>query len=183
MADIRSYMKEKEKRERKQAGYKEKIMRHKLAGIYRILLVIVAVAALAVLLVVQYRRHIYTDYDTVSSVSKESISGASNVRLGSSVLTYSKDGAHCTDAKGNVTWNQTYQMQDVLYAVCGDTVAIGDYNGRNIYVQNASGQMGQITTTMPIRNLTVARDGSVTAVLADTDAEWINTYDAKGELL
>lgn len=183
MADIRSYMKEKEKRERKQAGYKEKIMRHKLAGIYRILLVIAAAAALVVLLVVQYKRHIYTDYDIVNSASKENIGGAVNVRLGSSILTYSKDGAHCTDARGNVAWNQTYQMQDVLYAVCGDTVAIGDYNGRNIYVQNAGGQLGQITTTMPIRNLTVAQNGSVTAVLADTDAEWINTYDTKGELL
>ena len=40
MADIRSYMKEKEKREKrekKQADYREKIARHKLASVYRVI--------------------------------------------------------------------------------------------------------------------------------------------------
>ena len=46
MADIRSYMKEKEKRERKQEGYKEKIVKHKLAHVYRIILLILVAAAL-----------------------------------------------------------------------------------------------------------------------------------------
>lgn len=183
MADIRSYVKEKEKRERKQAGYKEKIMRHKLASVYRILLVIAASVALVILLVVQYKRHVYTDYDILSSVSRESVEGSVNIRLGSAILTYSKDGAHCIDSRGHVAWNQTYGMQDILYSVCGDTVAIGDYNGRSIYVQNAEKLLGEITTTMPIRNLTVSQEGQVTAVLADTDAEWINTYNVKGELL
>ena len=38
MADIRSYMKDKEKRERKQEDYKDKIARHKLAFLTRVLL-------------------------------------------------------------------------------------------------------------------------------------------------
>ena len=42
MADIRSYMREKEKREQKQAGYKEKIRKHKLVSVYRVLLVAAA---------------------------------------------------------------------------------------------------------------------------------------------
>lgn len=182
MADIRSYMKEKEKREQKQASYKEKIMKHKLTSLYRILLVMAGIAALIVLIIVQYKRHIYTGYDIVSSVSRESASGSVDVRLGNSILTYSKDGAHCTNAKGEVTWNQTYQIQDVRLSISGDIVAIGDYNGRNIYVQSAAQQIGTITTTMPIRDVTVAQTGAVTAVLADTDVTWVNTYDEKGEL-
>lgn len=180
MADIRSYMKEKEKREQKQAGYKKKIIVHRLTSVYRILLVLAGVAALIALVVIQYKRHIYTDYDIVNSVPRESAFGSIDVRLGSSVLTYSKDGAHCTNTKGDVTWNQTYQIQDVLLSVSGDTVAIGDYNGRNIYLQNASQQLGTITTTMPIRDLTVSGAGTVTAVLADTDMAWVNTYDMNG---
>ena len=125
MADIKSYMKEKEKRERRQTGYKEKIIRHKLANIYRILLLLAGAAALIALIVVQYRRHVYTDYDIIFSVPRESVSSSVDIRLGNAILTYSKDGAHCTDAKGNVTWNQTYGMQDILLAVCGDTVEIG----------------------------------------------------------
>lgn len=176
MADIRSYMQEKEKREQKQTGYRQKILKHRLASVYRILLIVAGAVALIALMVVQYRRHIYTDYDIVSSVPREKTSGSIDVRLGNSILTYSKDGVHCTDARGEVSWNQTYQIQDVKLSVNGDTVAIGDYNGRNIYVQNSSQQLFTISTTMPIRDVAVSQTGRVTAVLADTDVAWVNTY-------
>lgn len=182
MADIRSFMKEKERREQKQAGYKHKIIRHKIAYVYRVMIVIAVIAALTALVYFQYKRHIYTEYDVISSVERQSVSGAKDVRLGSSILTYSMDGAHCSDARGNVTWNRTYEMQEAMLSVSGSTVAIGDYNGRNIYIQNADKQLEEITTEMPIRNLAVADDGTVTAVLADTDITWINTYCADGEV-
>ena len=182
MADIRSYMKEKEKREKKQSGYKQKIIRHKLTAVYRVLLVVAVFAAVLVLACIQYKRHIYTTYDIITSVSREDAGSSKDIRLGNSILTYSKDGAHCMDLKGNVTWNQTYQIQDVRLAVCNSTVAIGDYNGRNIYVESADKQLHEITTTMPIRDIAVSASGEVTAILADTDVAWINTYDTSGEL-
>ena len=183
MADIRSYMKEKEKREQKKTGYREKIFRHKLSNVYRFLLVLVAVIALVALAMVQYRKHIYTDYDVVASVPRENASGTVDRRLGQAILTYSKDGAHCTDTKGNVTWNQTYEIQDIKLAISGNTVAIGSYNGRSIYVQNAEKQLTEITTTMPIRNLTVSESGYVTAVLDSTDVALLNTYNVNGEMI
>lgn len=183
MADIRSYMKEKEKREQKKTGYREKIFRHKLSNVYRFLLVLVAVIALVALAMVQYRKHIYTDYDVVASVPRENASGAVDRRLGQAILTYSKDGAHCTDTKGNVTWNQTYEIQDIKLAISGNTVVIGSYNGRSIYVQNAEKQLTEITTTMPIRNLTVSESGYVTAVLDSTDVALLNTYNVNGEMI
>ena len=181
MADIRSYMKEREKREQNQEDYKKKIRKHKLASVYRILLLVVAAIAVIVLMIVQYKRHVYTDYDTVSSIPRDSVSGAVDVGLGNYVLTYSKDGAHCTDAKGNVTWNQTYEIQDIKTAICANTAAIASYNGRNIYVQNAEKLLCEITTNLPIRDISVAENGMVTAVLADTDITWINTYNEDGE--
>ena len=183
MADIRSYMKEKEKKERKQAGYKEKLMRHKLNSVYRIVLAVVALAALTVIVAVQYKKHIYTEYDTISSVERDIASGAVDIRLGNSVLTYSKDGAHCTDAKGSVRWNQTFGMQDAKLSVSGDTVAIGDYNGRSIYVANTEEILGEITTTMPIRSIAVSSGGYVAAVLSDTDVTWLNIYSYDGNMV
>ncbi len=181
MADIKSYMKEKKKRERSQAGYKEKILKHKLSNVYRILLVVAAAAALVMVAVIQYRQHVYTDYDIVSAVSRESASGSTDLRLGNFILTYSRDGAHCTDTKGNATWNQTYEFQDVKLAMCGSTVAIAEYNGRNIYVQNGEKQISKITTTLPVRNVSVSAEGYVTAVLEGTDVTVINTYDPGGQ--
>ncbi len=186
MADIRSYMKEKEKREKrekKQADYKEKIARHKLAAVYRVLLIVLLLAAFAIFLVIQYKRRTYTDYDTIATAPRESISGTTEVKLGSSILTYSKDGAHCTDSRGNVIWNQTFEIQDVILARNRETVAIGDYNGRSIYLADSEKLLGEITTAMPVRQLTVSENGSVTAVLADTDITWINTYDSSGEMI
>ena len=182
MADIRSYMREKEKREKTQDGYQKKIRKHKLRNIYRMLLIIAVIIAVIVLVVVQYRRHIYTSYDVASTVVRENAAGMADRRLGKSILTYSKDGAHCLDLKGNVTWNQTYEIQDIQIALSGDTVAIGAYNGRNIYVQNEDKQLAQITTTMPMRGLTVSESGYVTAVLDDGDVSLIHTYNDKGEL-
>ena len=129
-------LKEKEKRQKNQDDYKKKIRKHKLTIVYRVLLVAAALGAALALVVVQAKRHIYTGYDTVSSVNRETSSDAIDVRLKNGILTYSKDGAHCTDAKGNVKWNQTYVIQDVKLATCGSVAAIGSYNGREIYVQN-----------------------------------------------
>lgn len=180
MADIKNYLREKEKRERNQSQYKDKIVRHRLTNAYRAVLVIAALAAVAALVVVQYKRHIYTGYDIISTITRESIADATDVRLQDHILTYSKDGAHSTNSRGEVTWNQTYQMQDVIVSMCKDVAAIANYNGREIYVQSAEEQLRTITTTMPIRNITVSATGSVTAVLADTDVTWINTYSTEG---
>lgn len=183
MADMKSYLKEKEKREQKQSNYKEKIRKHKLTSVYRALLVVAALAAVIVLIMVQYKRHVYTGYDIVSSVERETSSEATDMRLGDAIFTYSKDGAHCTDEKGVVSWNQTYEIQDIKVSTNHDAVAIGNYNGRDIYVSNTQKQLGTITTTMPIREISVATTGYVTAVLADTEVTWINTYSPEGELI
>ncbi|MDE5589617.1 MAG: hypothetical protein K2J60_10845 [Acetatifactor sp.] len=183
MADIKSYMKEKKKRERNQADYKEKIIKHKLTNVYRFLLVAAAAIALIAVIIVQYRRHVYTDYDIVSSAPRERVSGSTDLRLGNAILTYSKDGAHCTDTKGNALWNQTYEFQDVRLAMCGSTVAIAEYNGRSIFVQNGEKQVSKFTTTMPIRDVSVSAEGYVTAVLEGTDVTVINTYSPGGEII
>lgn len=181
MTDIRSYVREKDKSEKKREGYKEKIVRHKLRNVYRFLLIVAVVLALIALVAVQYHRHIYTSYDVISSVTRESSPGMVDCRLGNSVLTYSKDGAHCMDLKGNVTWNQAYEIQDIQLSISGNTVAIGEYNGRNIYVQNESRQLSQIVTNMPLKGLAASASGYVTAVLDNGDVSLIHTYNEKGE--
>ena len=179
MADIRSYLKEKEKREQNQSDYKVKIRKHRLSGVYRVLLIVFALLALAVFVMVQYRLHIYTGYDIVSSIEKSEAVGAADIRLGDNILTYSKDGAHCTDQKGNVVWNLTYEIQNIMVETCQDMSAIADYNGRNIYVQSSTKPVGEITTTMPIRSISVSATGRVATIMADTDLAWIYVYDPK----
>lgn len=183
MADIRSYLREKEKREKSRGDYRDKIRRYKLKHVYRVLLVAAALIAVIILVMIQYKMHVYTGYDIVSTMSLESASGTEDIRLKDCVLTYSKDGAHCTNAKGKITWNQTYEIQDIRLAVCQNVAAIGSYNGREIYVQDTDKQLGTINTNMPIRDITVSATGNVTAVLYDTDVTWIKTYSPDGQVL
>lgn len=198
MADIRSYTREKEKREKQnkikqsklrlvksedEDSFQDKIHRHRLSFFYRILLVVLVCGALVALVTVQYQNKTYTDYEVLSDPGIDIVAGNTSLQLGSNVLIYSKDGARCVDTAGNVLWNQTYEMQSPIVATCGSAVAIGDYNGRTIYIQNAEKQLGTVSTNLPIRNLCVAANGVVAAVLEDTTVTWIYVYDALGNEL
>lgn len=180
MADIKNFQQEREKRERGQADYHQKIRHYRLSHVYRVLLVVIALIALIALVVVQYKNHIYTSYEVVNTVDVEMVNGTVNMPLGGHILTYSNDGAHCMDAKGNVLWNQTYQMQDPIIATNGNVVAIGDYNGREVYILDENKRLGEISTNMPIRNIAVAQTGRVAVTVADTKITWIQIYDPDG---
>ncbi len=177
MADIRYFKQEREKREKGQVDYQQKIRHYRLSHVYRILLVAVALIALVVLVILQYKNHIYTSYEVIHTADVTVVNGTKNMPLGNNILTYSNDGAHCTDARGNVLWNQTYEMQNLIIATCGDVVAIGDYNGREVYILNQEKILGEITTTMPIRSIAVAQTGRVAVAVADTRITWIYVYD------
>lgn len=198
MADIRSYTREKAKREQgkkekqtklrlvkeeDESSFREKLHKHRLAFFYKILLAVFVCVAIIALVVVQYQNKKYSDYDVIKSIALQTAGGAKVLRLGGSVLTYSKDGARCMDAEGNILWNQTYEMQSPIVSVCGSVAAISDYNGRTIYIQGEDKQLGVISTNLPIRNLSVAANGVVAAVLEDSGITWIYVYDTSGSEL
>lgn len=181
MADVRNYLREKEKREQNKDDYQYKIRKHKLTSIYRIVLVILALGALTALVFVQFKNHIYTSYEIVSSVEMSSIDSSICRRLGNGIVSYTNDGANYTNVQGEVQWNQTYEMQEILVSDCNDVIAIGEYNGNSIYIYNTEKKIGEINTTMPIRNLAVASTGRIAVSLADTSVTWIYIYDATGK--
>lgn len=165
------------------ADYKEKIRKHRLSNLYKTTLVIVICAAVVLLLFILYRNKRYTDYTVKTTVPQVFVGGTESLRLGENILSYSKDGARCMDSAGNVIWNQTYEMQNPIISVCEDVVAIADYNGRTIYIQSSAKQLGTITTNLPIRNLEVASNGVVSAVVEDSKVTWIYVFDTAGKEL
>ena len=96
------------------------------------------------------------------------------------VLTYSKDGISSIDTKGNVVWNETYQMQNPIVEVNGNAVAIGDYNGHVVYIMDEKGKVGEIDTNLPIRDLCISKTGIVAVVLEDSKVTRLNLYNSKG---
>lgn len=187
MADIRDYLKKKEKRDkenkRPRISYKEKIKSHKFMIFYRVSLALLLLAAVGAVLVIQWQNKVYTEIVELSSAEIKVTSDAQLMPFSSRLLTYSKDGISCMDTKGNAVWNQTFEMQNPMVDINQNVAAVGDYNGRQIYVMNTESLLGSITTNRPVRNFCVSAGGVVAAVLDDTDVTLIYLYDAQGNEL
>lgn len=185
MPNVREYLKKKKERDEKKPriSYHEKIKSHRFTIFYRTVLVILLIAAVSAAFYIQWKNKIYTQCMVLSS-SDISIPQDTNLMpFSGSLLLYSKDGMSCVDAKGNSVWNETFEMQNPMVDVCRNVAAIGDYNGRNIYVVNTTQLLGKITTSKPIRSICVAAEGVVGVVLDDMDVTWIYLYDAQGNEL
>lgn len=180
MSNVRDYLKEKEKRQgaAKNIDYKEKIRSHKLTIFYRIVLSILLIAAIVAFLVIQWKNKIFTESVVTASNSVTIVQGAEVKNLDGNILLYSKDGASCLDTKGNVIWNRTYEMQAPMISTCGQVAAIGDYNGRTIYVMDKNGVKGEVNTNLPIRSFCVSENCVVAAVLDDVNVTRIYVYNA-----
>ncbi len=164
-------------------SYGEKIRKHKLAVGFRTIGIIVLAVFFVAAIYIGWRDKEYTE--AVLTEGPEITNGIDSnvISLGSSIIQYSKDGVSCLDSNGKVVWNQTYEMQNPTAQTCGNVVAIGDYNGHNIYVNNTSGALGQIDTNLPLRDFCVSAQGVVAAVLDGTNVTWIYLYDSQGNTL
>lgn len=185
MMNVRDYFKNKKKDKEKveRVSYLEKIKSHKFTIFYRSMLLFILVAAAAAAMLIQWKNKIYTQSVTISSIETGKPQNGNLVAFSEYILTYSKDGASCMDGKGNAVWNETFEMQNPMVDICRDVAAIGDYNGRSIYVVNTTGSLGEITTNRPIRNFCVAANGVVAVILDDSGLTYIYLYDRNGKEL
>lgn len=185
MAEIRSFERNSlrdEKMNNENRDFKSQIAKHRWLKFLRNLGIILIVAAIIIVCINQWKSRVYSIYEVVSSKDHAWISGTTELEFDGNILIYSKDGVSCTDQDGNVVWNQTYEMQNPIVSICKDKVAIGDYNGRTIYVCSTSKILGSISTNLPIRSLTVSADGIVAAILEDSDITWINVFTVDGKV-
>lgn len=185
MPNVREYLRNRKEREEKKPriSYREKIKSHRFTIFYRTVLIILLVAAVLAAFYVQWKNKIYTQCSVLSSAELTLPQDTSLMPFSGHLLLYSKDGMSCVDAKGSTVWNETFEMQNPMVDVCRNVTAIGDYNGRNIYVADTSQLLGTITTSKPIRSICVSANGVVGVVLDDVDVTWIYLYSAQGEEL
>lgn len=160
-----------------------KIWRHRLTVFYRTALVLIVIAVIIAICVIRYNNKVYTGYTVSSEESWTDNSSLDVLEYNGNILTYSKDGAVCTDLQGKTLWNQSYEMQNPLVTTCGDYAVIGDYNGTSVFVMNSSGQQGAIDTRMPIRAIDVSAKGTVLAILDDAPNTWFYLYSKEGKIL
>ncbi|MDO4512618.1 MAG: DUF5711 family protein [Lachnospiraceae bacterium] len=166
--------------DREQAEYEKKIARHRFGIALKVILAIAAFALFAVILARQTHIRVYTTYNRISAETLSMTNGAKTLALKDKLLIYTNDGIRCVDAQGKDVWNQAYEMQAPMVHTCENMVAVGDYNGRRIYVLSGDGPLGTIDTNMPVTAISVAGNGVVAASLEEAGTTWIYLYDSKG---
>ncbi len=164
-------------------SYKEKIRSHKLAVLFRTLGITAFAILLVLVIYVSWRDKEYTEAQITEGAGITNGTDSQVISLGGNIVQYSKDGMSCLNSSGQQVWNQTYEMQNPIAHTCADVVAVGDYNGHNIYVNNTAGALGEVDTNLPIRDFCVSSQGVVAAVLDGTSVTWIYLYDAQGNTL
>lgn len=144
--------------------FRKRIVAHRMQIFGSVLAVVLAVAVIIVICRISFLNQVYTGYEVINTVERTHVETSEIVSFGNYFLTYSADGIHCTNAEGVDVWSCPYEMQNPMVEVNGNYVAVADYNGRTIYVFNASGELGAIQTTNPIREIRAAANGMVAAV-------------------
>ena len=124
--------------ERDKKTMDNKLARHRQMKFYTVLVVLIVVAAASAGSYVSWKNKLYIDYEVIQQSEWFRASESKSRNLKGTLFTYSNDGMSCTDIKGKTIWNQTYEMQNPVVRTCGKTVAVGDYNGRKIYIDRKS---------------------------------------------
>lgn len=164
-------------------GLEKKIKRHKFQSMRRIVIRVSLVILLIVGVYLVVTRQSYDKVRVVGNYLEKEEGNSSYVKFGSGVIQYSRDGVSFRNKKGKELWNQPCQIQNPVFDINKETVAVADSGGNDILVFNKTGLKGEIHTTMPIEKISVSSQGIVSAILKNETTPQVVVYDAAGNLL
>ena len=179
MALIKEFRPKKDYNKKKKKEFEQRIKSYRRSRVMKVLFFSIICVVFISSVYYLMENLSYTYYTEISSYPRLSSSDSICVDYNGKILTYSKDGISCMDSKGDVIWNETYQMQSPIVEVNKDSVAVGDYGGHIIYVLNEKGKVGEIDTNLPIRDFCISETGIVATVLQDQKATKLNVYNTR----
>lgn len=125
----------------------------------------------------------YETYEVSKSFDRQDTVNTQYTEFQKYVLKYGKDGISCVDSDNKLVWSQTYNMQNPMVDVCGESAALAEENGTEAMIFDTSGLQGTIETRLPIRQIAVSTQGVLAALLEDGDVMRLSFYNKKGEEL
>ncbi len=165
-------------------SFQDKIIKHHLTKIYRVMLCVVLVIVIAASIHFYREGKVYTEYEVTKTYdSIGSKDSKVEVYNQNNILCYSRDGVSAYNAKGEQLWNRTFEMQSPIIRTSGEYVVAGDYKGNEIYLMNASGPCATITCNKIIVDVNVSKGGVVIATLDDSSVTWLELYASDGTSL
>ncbi len=147
-------------------------------------LIFVALAlVLAAVMVVLWLFASYYDYEEMSSTELANEAETRYTDFRENLLSYSRDGAFYTDYSGNLIWNYTYEMDEPRIESCGDRLLIYDRQGTRMIIQSSAGNVGEISTTLPIVDADVSAGGETAVLMQDGSTGDVTLYAADGSIV
>ena len=143
---------------------------------------VIIVAAWALLGLFQAMRS-FDSYDVISTVERKDTSASMFSYFDGNIVEYSNDGIVCMDRKGNLIWNQAFEMSSPMLDICEEYLIMYDKEGTKIYVMNKQGAVEQIGTSKPIQTACVAEQGTVAVLMKEDSASVVKLFDKNGKEL
>ena len=163
--------------------YQKKLRRHRQKSIIIILSSFIVLAGLAAGVYYVNQNRVFKGYSVIKETKRSETDATNYMEFGGDILKYNMDGISCINKKGEVLWNQTFEMQSPQVDTCGDYIAVCDQKGNKAYVLNEEGVQGEVETQLPIRKIRVAGQGVIAVLMEDGEVNRINYYDKDGTLL
>lgn len=183
MADITQLYKTPPHADGEMKEYKKKLFRHRAGMGARLLAGAAIVLGVILGFYIWSENKTCTEYEVSASTAHSSTVDTQYAEYNGRLLKYSRDGISCVDTKEEAVWSQTYNMQNPILDVCQNAVAVADKQGNEVYVFGAQGLQTQITTLLPIQQISISSQGVTALLLNDSSASWIYLYDNEGNKL
>lgn len=126
---------------------------------------------------------VYESYETTNHADRTDSEASKFEEFCGNIVKYSNDGIVYMDGENELIWNQSFEMNAPRMSKCESYLAIYDMGGTDIFIISDSGIQRQIETTMPIRKVCVARQGTVAVLLKEGTISYVKLFDRKGKEL
>lgn len=161
--------------------YQREQERHKKRITFAIATSIVAAIALFVGILNVVVNKYYTEFEVLAATPRKDSNSVQYKEYEEGVLKFSRDGAAGIDAKGNILWNGSYDMNNPQADVCGKYVVIGDVGGKEWYIYNGKDSGTRFEETLSVVQVQVSQQGIVAVMLEDKDSNEVHIYNPYGD--
>lgn len=161
----------------------EKIRDHRRGIFWRVVWVVGIFAVMLIAFGLWEALRVYEDYEVTSSVERTDSEASRFEEFCGNIVKYSNDGIVYMDGENELIWNQSFEMNTPRMSKCENYMAIYDMGGTDIFIISDSGVQREIETTMPIRKVCVARQGTIAVLLKEGTVSYVKLYDRKGKEL
>ncbi|WP_455717119.1 DUF5711 family protein [Anaerosporobacter sp.] len=168
-----------EKKDKEDASvFENKMKQYRQRRAIIIALVCIAVLAVGFYFLNRFLTKNYNSYEVLNSKAREDSNTVQYMSYNNKLIKYSRDGISALSADGKVLWNASYDMQNPKAVICEGYVAVADIGGKQAYSFDSKGTTYTLTTTLPIIDVCISRQGVLCVTVEGDDYNQILLYDS-----